>query len=620
MSYDWFYVEDLPTYDPRYFGAPVPSSGVFDQPTVQICLNKKWASHIGGILDRLVHDDAWIGTAEEKRFAIEETWRLIAAIQAAPGGCDPELPEHGKCISYALDSEFIEWAPNDPFRTPNLVPPGYVFPPWYVVGGSIPFTGLQAGDVITDLLHSPSDTLQSGYPRFRIHLKGEGTVELHFVRFFTASLALITVDDQVSSARFTDLNTALLASVGNLEAEQIIEVRVTGAGDHHVDVTITSAVSEDPPWVHFGGGIRRIVLCGFDDSPIPCPECPEETPCAGCGSYEDEYQMPTRFNTETCNWEISADGTNWCPIWEGWKDCVQAMIEGSTGNPGNHGEGEIPLGECRTYKFELDGSGQWKAPVPVRHGYTIKTDILSGAGFDGNGWYCPNGQGYILGGCFGSPNAAASYDPAQSLHHMVVAGFFDNYSENYELDSAKTTAYSISSTVQAYTDFIVKWNDGQPTDNSGKVIVQVTICHNDDGEISGGLQLLNTTEEENITITTLIDGVRWHVHAPYNNSPTGGGDPVTVAQCILMRSGDNVGGKWLIDNLTGWADAANYTNNGAIYTAQWLNSGVAVPHPLTGQSWAEWFNTNYSQTNIFAIDMRSTVASTPLEFDVTIIP
>jgi hypothetical protein len=76
--------------DPRKLPAPIPDAGIFDSPTVRICVNSKWVSHIDGLLGRLLEPDAWIGTETEVEGAIQEVLKLHAVLDyiASCSMCD----------------------------------------------------------------------------------------------------------------------------------------------------------------------------------------------------------------------------------------------------------------------------------------------------------------------------------------------------------------------------------------------------------------------------------------------------------------------------------------------------------------------------------------------------
>lgn len=67
-------------YDTREIPAPIPSAGIFDSPTVVLCVNVEWVSHLDGLLERLLWADAWIGTDEEIEDAIQEVHKLLVAL------------------------------------------------------------------------------------------------------------------------------------------------------------------------------------------------------------------------------------------------------------------------------------------------------------------------------------------------------------------------------------------------------------------------------------------------------------------------------------------------------------------------------------------------------------
>lgn len=73
--------------DPRKLPVPVPDTGIFDTPTVRICVNSKWVSHIDGVLGRLLEPDAWIGTESEVEAAIQQVLELQALLDEM-GNCD----------------------------------------------------------------------------------------------------------------------------------------------------------------------------------------------------------------------------------------------------------------------------------------------------------------------------------------------------------------------------------------------------------------------------------------------------------------------------------------------------------------------------------------------------
>lgn len=87
--------EILSPYDVRHVPKEVPAPGIFDCPTVPLCINNFWASHLDGLLERLIYRDAWTGTEEEVDRAIGEVNKLLAALKENNMSCccdEPTIP------------------------------------------------------------------------------------------------------------------------------------------------------------------------------------------------------------------------------------------------------------------------------------------------------------------------------------------------------------------------------------------------------------------------------------------------------------------------------------------------------------------------------------------------
>lgn len=82
-----FEPELIKPWDVRQKSLPIPTSGVFDAPKVQICINAKWLAHVDGCLEALLQNDAWIGTEGEIYDAIQQVMQLISTFQNYQDGC-----------------------------------------------------------------------------------------------------------------------------------------------------------------------------------------------------------------------------------------------------------------------------------------------------------------------------------------------------------------------------------------------------------------------------------------------------------------------------------------------------------------------------------------------------
>lgn len=191
--------------------------------------------------------------------------------------------QEDQCYEYENSASFIEYAPNDPYNTPDLVPEGYILPPWWVVTG-INLIGAEVGDVVTDLARLPilpSLPPYDRFPRFRIRFTGERRIQIYFVNVIAGGLGLIQVDGDILSIETIDLDKDLTSVPPENVSLLIWEKHITGEGDHFVDVTMIPIIDDSATVIRFGGGLRKIVLCGKRSlKPCEdCDDCPQPEPC-----------------------------------------------------------------------------------------------------------------------------------------------------------------------------------------------------------------------------------------------------------------------------------------------------------------------------------------------------
>ena len=263
------------------------------------------------------------GQPDDRRAAdASRYWRQLIEDTMVFDDCNPET---SGCIEFAPNSAIIEWLPQDPFKEPELVPEGYVFPPWYVAP-ALNLIGAQAGDVVTDVLRITSGSTWFGDllnpPRFRVSINGTGVVELHLVNIIqTGGMAQIQVDGELGSLRYVDLNRDTVSAPSETQDVLVIPIEITTPGDHFIDVTMLPNVDDSLIPIRFGGGLRKVVLCGFDQPPPENPEVPM-----------------FRFQEEDCQLQYSTNGgQSWVNI-PGWADFAMACFKGDTGPAGPAGE------------------------------------------------------------------------------------------------------------------------------------------------------------------------------------------------------------------------------------------------------------------------------------------
>lgn len=235
-----------------------------------------------GQLDMLSYWWTWDKDALKQGTLAARVWRDVVAQvrQEIDDGasCAPELPESNGCVDYPLSSAFISWYPLSPYTHGGEVPDGWSAAPFTVLDSDAVFTNFIAGDVVASGFAQPTSG-DLTLPAIGLDVLGSGTIELHFLTNVLGGMALITVDGDYLHTVTIDLNADVLSippeSIGN---EQIQEITIEGDGEHHVDIRFSPVLDDSATPIRFGGGIRSVVLCGFDDMAIDVRQN-DENPC-----------------------------------------------------------------------------------------------------------------------------------------------------------------------------------------------------------------------------------------------------------------------------------------------------------------------------------------------------
>lgn len=222
----------------------------------------------------------------------EKYLELIALfLQAAH--CPPALPSENECFEYPPHAPFIDYVPQNPYNEPDLVPTGYLFVPinkfsdFSLIGWLSTWfptyleslTGYLPDDLIVDISSLPLlqafMTEVSGLPQIEITVQGEGVAELHLLSFPLGGRIIVTVDEQPNLLDFfagIGGNGVVIESERDLtsipienDATIIEEIEVTGSGQHVIYITFAPVINDSLIPIGFGGGFRKVVLCGFDE-------------------------------------------------------------------------------------------------------------------------------------------------------------------------------------------------------------------------------------------------------------------------------------------------------------------------------------------------------------------
>lgn len=233
----------------------------------------------------------WDRTDQAQAESAAQVWRDTLQSSFTMFDDAPCPTDETGCSSFSPGAPFIQWFPNDPYNTPDLVPAGYASPPWYLATTASNLAyGSSTGDVITTLDRLPPGSLpdvlpSSGLPRFRINVTGEGEVNIHLVNLFAGSIIQLTKDDDPLTVKFIDVSKDVISVPPETLDEFIVSVEFDTPGAHWVDCIVLAWVNDTFPFLFFGAGLRQVDLCGFADMPLVPPTMIRSDP-SGCGNLE----------------------------------------------------------------------------------------------------------------------------------------------------------------------------------------------------------------------------------------------------------------------------------------------------------------------------------------------
>lgn len=205
---------------------------------------------------------------------------------------DPCFHELDECGFYPNSSPRIVWFPENPWHPDEEIPDGYTYHPFTVVTNSVIDTiisewglGFKVGDVYTDLTKLPIATWLPDFianlgnlPSFKIEdLNGTGIVKIHFLNIPQGGRALIQIDDVFNPLKLelVELEKDITSFPQETQEDIVIEVPITTDGMHSIKVTFLPTVNDSLIPVFFGGGLRSIEICGFGETNMTDPCCPD---------------------------------------------------------------------------------------------------------------------------------------------------------------------------------------------------------------------------------------------------------------------------------------------------------------------------------------------------------
>lgn len=252
------------------FQRPVPLVVVDpdDAPDWSVCFRKEWLPYVIGSLQQLLLQSTWKTDDPDEINTAQGRAQLLVSLFV--NGCPVTVPETG-CLAYPMNAPFISYYPQNPYTDPDGIPPWYGTQPFRIAAGDIitEFLGLAEGDIVVlpTAFPSPDAVAEHGLSAIGLDITGEGVVELHFVTVIAGGMALVTVDGDLLGTRPVDLNADVLSVPPELPGEMVEEITLVGAGAHHIDIRFSPVIDDSALPIRYGGAIRSVVLCDFDDPP-----------------------------------------------------------------------------------------------------------------------------------------------------------------------------------------------------------------------------------------------------------------------------------------------------------------------------------------------------------------
>lgn len=253
---------------------PIPPEGTFLLP---VCTT---AERLAKILSALYYGGLNISEDGEMTHLVD----VLHAMSKIRPECDIDATG---CTTFRTEEERITYFPE---LDATDLPLGYVTNPWVRITGDNPLVGLKTGDIITDILHmpplpsiwdhldEPAFILALGYPSISIEsLVGSGTVRVYMLNVLLGGKCIIIKDNNVFSWAFLDTNLDSASLPPETYTEHVIEYTFEGSGEHRLDIVFIPNVSADIEFLGFGGGIRKVEICGFEENEMADNCCPDDT-------------------------------------------------------------------------------------------------------------------------------------------------------------------------------------------------------------------------------------------------------------------------------------------------------------------------------------------------------
>jgi hypothetical protein len=199
-----------------------------------------------------------------------------------------EQPDEPTCITLEPFHPAIQYYVNHPLYQPEYHPLPYTQPSWIRGGGAT--VGTTENDAVLNplALFGFADLqaiLTAGVPSLTINFRGLGEVDIEFIQQVQGGMVWVFPDGnpllgQVVDLEFIDVTDLasfefLLTVIGIASGEQqtttVHTVTFDTAGDHSITCWFLPKGDLEPPFVGWGGGLRKVQLCGEEMEAIDMP-------------------------------------------------------------------------------------------------------------------------------------------------------------------------------------------------------------------------------------------------------------------------------------------------------------------------------------------------------------
>jgi hypothetical protein len=278
-------------------------------------------------------------------------WPLLQAMDyigqpeyAACLGLFEDLDEP-ECDNYLPYAPFADYYPTNPYNDPDEIPPDYLVPP-FLRNTDFDYPelfGYKASDVFVPFAAiniAPENVFTLNYPQIKISVRGSGQIELDLLAVQQGGHLVLKVG---SPPNIFDILSEVIIEAGvriidldndstSIPPEEDIviseEVNIEAAVNETTDVYLVFVPKLDDSLIPlgFGGGIRSIGLCGFEQD-------------AMMAGVED-----VRYNETTGDLEKRIDG-----VWTVFATCEELVACAPVGGGGGGGA----LGVAKAYSLDV---------------------------------------------------------------------------------------------------------------------------------------------------------------------------------------------------------------------------------------------------------------------------